>query len=145
MVKQMKAEVYLRSYEHLYRQAERLTQEINELDALAKAGGGAIRYDQDKVKSSPGNGVMTVVEKKVSLEMVLKDTINEMIALKHDMQEIFSHLVNRDRRIAELTWFEFEGSIYISQVLRCSVRTVFRRRYMILQYVQEMLDMSVLT
>jgi len=136
----MKAETYLKTYEHLYRQAERLTDEIKKLEEVVYAGGGAIRYDQDRVISSPGNGLTGVIDRKVMLEHVLSDTIDEMIRLKQDLEDIFSHLVNRDKKIAELTWLDFEGSVYISQKLHINRSTVFRRQQAIVRYVQEILD-----
>lgn len=136
----MKAETYLQTYEHLYRQAERLTDEIKKLEEVVYAGKGAIRYDQDRVIFSPGNGLTGVIDRKVMLEHVLSDTIDEMIRLKQDLEEIFSHLVHRDHAIAELTWLDFEGSVYISQKLHINRSTVFRRQKAIVRYVQEILD-----
>lgn len=138
----MKAKTYLETYERLYRQAQRLTEEIKKLEEVVYAGGGAIRYDRDRVISSPGSGLTGVIDRKVMLEKVLADTIDEMIVLKQNYEEIFSHLVHRDHCIAELTWLDFEGSAYISYVLNISRRTVFRRQQAIMDIVQEILDLS---
>ncbi len=135
----MKAKTYLETYERLYRQAQRLTEQISRLDAQSTSI-GAIRYDKDRVISSPEDKLSATVISKVDLQAVLKDTITELIHLKRDYLEIFNQLVNRDRDIAIMTWLDFEGSIYISQQLKCSRQTVFRRRQMIMDYVQEVLD-----
>lgn len=139
----MKARTYLERYERLYRQAERLTEQIRNLNTLAM-GLGAIQYDRDRVKTSPGEGLMGLIDRKVNLERVLDDTIDEMIVLKKDMENLFSMLVNRDHMIAELTWLDFEGSIYISQKLGISRQTVFRRRRAIEMIIQELLDKDML-
>lgn len=135
----MKAKIYLETYERLYRQAQRLTEEIQRLEAQATSI-GAIRYDKDKVQSSPEDRMSEIVTRKVQLELVLDDTIEELMILKSEYMKIFDRLVIRDREIAILTWLDFEGSIYISQKLRCSRQTVFRRQRAITQIVQEILD-----
>lgn len=135
----MKAKTYLETYEHLYRQAQRLTEQISRLEAQATSI-GAIRYDQDRVISSPGDKMSEIVAHKVQLQTVLMETIREMTVLKRDYLELFSRLVNRDREIAKLTWLDFEGTVFISQKLHCSRRTVFRRQKAIIMIVQEMID-----
>lgn len=138
--KKMKAQHYLETYERLYRQAQRLTEEIRQLETIATSGGGAIRYDQTPVMHSPGSGPMGVIDQKVNLEMLLSSVIDEMITLKNSYLEIFNRLVNQDRQIAVLTWLEFEGAVYIASRLKVTTRTVFRRRNAILMIVQELLD-----
>lgn len=135
----MNAKTYLETYEHLYRQAQRLSQQIAEIEAQLSSI-GAIRYDQDKIISSPHDRMVDLVTRKVNLVQVQSATIHEMIGLKSDLQDIFGRLVDRDRRIAELTWLDFEGSVYISQVIGCSRQTVFNRRRAITAIVQEIMD-----
>lgn len=138
----MKAKTYLETYEHLYRQAQRLTEKIGELETLVTSGSGAIRYDQDSVMHSPGSGLTQAIEHKVQLEMVLDATVKELHQVGSDLAEIFSRFPDRDRRIAELTWFEFEGSVYISHILQINRSTVFRRQHAIINMVQNILDKS---
>lgn len=135
----MKAKIYLETYERLYRQAQRLTEQISRLEAQSTSI-GAIRYDQDKVLSSPEDRLSEIVANKVQLKLVLDDTIEEMMVLKASYNRLFDRLVNRDKQIAKLTWLDFEGSIYISQQLNCSRQTVFRRQRAITQIVQSLLD-----
>lgn len=136
----MKAKYYLETYERLYRQAQRLTDEIRQLEVLATSGGGAIRYDQTPVIHSPGAGVTGIIDHKVNLERLLSSVIDEMIVLRNSYLKIFGRLVNQDRQIAVLTWLEFCGSVDISQRLKISRQTVFRRRQLILMLTQELLD-----
>lgn len=138
------ARIYLETYERLYRQAQRLTQQIAEIEARLSSI-GAIRYDQDKIISSPGDRMSDMVARKVNLEQVRSATIYEMTGLKADLKQIFDRLVDRDRKIAELTWFDFEGSVYISQAVGCSRQTVFRRQRAIVDIVQSLLDSATLT
>lgn len=86
-----------------------------------------------------------MVTRKVNLEQMQSATVQEMIDLKADLKQIFSRLVDRDRQIAELTWFDFEGSVYISQAVGCSRQTVFRRQRAIVDIVQSLLDSATLT
>ncbi len=135
----MKAKTYLETYERLYRQAQRLTEEIQRLEAQSTSI-GAIRYDQDKVLSSPEDRMSEIISHKVQLELVLDDTVEELMVLKAEYMRIFDRLVNRDRDIAIMTWLDFEGTIYISQKVKCSRRTVFRRQKAIMMIVQEVID-----
>ena len=81
-----------------------------------------------------------IVSHKVQLELVLDDTVEELMVLKAEYMRIFDRLVNRDRDIAIMTWLDFEGTIYISQKVKCSRRTVFRRQKAIMMIVQEVID-----
>lgn len=135
----MNARTYLESYERLYRQAQRLTETIKELELQAMSC-GAIRYDQDRVISSPGAGVMGIIDRKVNLERMLSATIDELCDIRHQLEDIFVHLPKLDRQIAVMTWLEFEGSVFISQKLQIHRSTVFRRRRAVEMLVQETLD-----
>lgn len=135
----MKAKFYLESYEHLYRRAEQLLEQIAALDAKA-TGTGSIRYDKDRVKSSNQSDIYSIVDRKVQLESVAQHLQLEMQDIEHGIREAVSDLSDKDKKIAFLTWLDFEGSIYISQLLHVSRQTVFRRRKMIEIKVQEYLD-----
>lgn len=135
----MTAKIYLETYERLYRQAERIRDQIMELEAEATSI-GAIRYDIDRVLSSPTDRLSEIVAKKVSLENVLLDTLDEAITLRDDMLKIFSSLPDLDEKIAVLTWLDFEGSIFIAQQLQVSRRTVFRKRHEIMAIVGKLIE-----
>lgn len=135
----MKAKYYLESYEHLYRQTERITEQIAKLDAKA-TGTGAIRYDKDRVMSSNQTDLYANIDRKVHLESVIENIQMEMDDIEQGILEAISSLPLRDQTIAKMTWLEFEGSVYISQVLHINQRTVFRRRGVIINTVQGYLD-----
>lgn len=135
----MNAKIYLESYERLYRRAENLVNQIAELDARA-TGTGSFRYDKDKVLSSNQTDLYSIVDRKVQLESVVQHLQLEMQDIEHGIREAVSDLSDKDKKIAFLTWLDFEGSIYISQLLHVSRQTVFRRRKMIEIKVQEYLD-----
>lgn len=137
----MKAKIYLETYERLYRQAQKLTDKIQQLEAQVTSS-GAIRYDKDRVQHSVVNNSMNLVDWKIQLELALNATIEEMIQLKKDYLELFGRLVRRDREIAIMTWLDFESSLYISQRLHCTRQTVFNRRKAILMIIQEIIDNS---
>jgi len=138
----MKARNYLGNYRALYRQAERLTDELKVINARIDAGAGAIRYDKEPVATSTNYDSMRLVDRKIDLELVLADTIKELAALRSDMARIFERMPNRYRRIAELTWFDFEGAVYIAQQVGCSLKTVYNRRHDVIRIVQEFIDQN---
>ena len=140
-----KATTYLSRYEKMYRNMQKLIEMIRELEVKATAGSGAIRYDKDRVVSSPTADTMQLIERKVDLERCLYIVIRDMMLVRQKQETLFKNLPPLDRRIARMTWLDFEGPVFISQCLKVSRSTVTRRKEAILAYVQQELDAGRLT
>lgn len=135
----MKAKIYLESYERLYHRVERITEQIAALDARA-TGTKSFRYNHDKITSSNQTDIYDIVDRKVQLESIVEHLQLEMDDIEAGIKEAVSDMSGLDRKIAAMTWLEFEGSVYIAQALHIGRRSVFRHRQMIMDHVQDYID-----
>lgn len=132
---------YLNEYLKLKKKCAELQNRIDTLDAKATTI-GTIRYDKDKVQSSPEERMTDIVIRKVDLEYQYAKLKRKKDEVLREYMQIFQHLEGYDIAIAIYTWVHGYNTDDIAGKLNIHRRTVLRHREAIIKIVDTYINNS---
>ena len=123
---QSNAKKYLDSIAKIDKTIEALELEIEELEALA-GGMTAIRYDKEKVQTSPADRMPDILIKLVEVEKKLKAQYEELFSKKLQAYNIIDSIdTEMQKSIIICHFFQDKKLMELTEIMHVSESTIYR-------------------
>lgn len=125
---QIKAKKYLNHIANLPREIESKILEIEVMKSKAE-GLGAIRYDKERVQTSPSDTMSDTVIKMLEFIEKLDEDHQKLVLLRDRADTIMEFLKDEHRIVLDYYFFKGKNFYQIAKSMKYSYRTVKRRYY----------------
>lgn len=121
---QNRADKYLLQIRNMDRELEELLLKIEFLRYKA-SGAGAIRYDKDRVMTSPSDMMCEAVTEAVALERKLSERHKQLLAMRQHVEIIITAWNDKSGAFIESYYLSRRSMIDTAKYLGCSDRNVY--------------------
>lgn len=124
---QKKADKYLSQIRDA---SKELTELIFRIDFLRykASGAGAIRYDKDRVQTSPEDMVCEAISEAVYLEGKLSNRHKQLKAMREHTEKIIALWADNNARMIEVYYLNHGSMVDVARQIKCSDRQAYRIR-----------------
>ena len=121
---QTKADKYLQRIRNADRAINDLILQIDYLRYKA-SGAGAIRYDKDRVQTSPEDMLCDAVTEAVALEQKLSLLQRELVSMYHNAEQIISLWNNNLSRFIDIYYLNRGSMMDAAKQIGCTSRNIY--------------------
>ena len=110
--------------------SKELTELIFQIDYLRykASGAGAIRYDKDRVQTSPEDMVCEAISEAVYLEGKLSNRHKQLKAMRENTEKILALWADNNARMIEVYYLNHGSMVDVARQIKCSDRQAYRIR-----------------
>lgn len=110
--------------------SKELTELIFQIDYLRykASGAGAIRYDKDRVQTSPEDMVCEAISEAVYLEGKLSNRHKQLKAMRENTEKILALWADNNAKMIETYYLNHGSMVDVSRQIKCSYRKAYRIR-----------------
>lgn len=129
---QQKADKYLLQIRNA---SKELTELINQIDYFRykASGAGAIRYDKDRVQTSPEDMMCEAITKAVALENKLSLRHHELICMRHNAEQIISLWSDNNAKFIEIYYLSHGSMSEAADRIGCTSRNIYNIKFKALE------------
>lgn len=139
--KQINAKKFLFHVAYLPMQIESIMLEIEVMRAKAE-GLGAIRYDKDRVQTSPQDTMSDAVIKLIEFVDGLEEKHVELVEQRMKADELMEFLDDEQRAVIDMYFFQRKSIYQIGKIMNYCDRTIKYRMNAALEIIGERLEMG---
>lgn len=139
--KQINAKKFLFHVAYLPMEIESLMLEIEVMRAKAE-GLGAIRYDKDRVQTSPQDTMSDAVIKLIECVDGLEEKHVELVEQRMKADELMEFLDDEQRAVIDMYFFQRKSIYQIGKIMNYCDRTIKYRMNAALEIIGERLEMG---
>lgn len=121
---QRKADKYLQQIRNASKEINNMILQIDFLRYKA-SGAGAIRYDKDRVMTSPEDMVCEAITEAVALERKLSDRHKELVQMRQNTEQIIALWDNKNSSFIESYYLSRRSMIDTARYIGCSDRNTY--------------------
>lgn len=121
---QRKADKYLQQIRNASQEINNMILQIDFLRYKA-SGAGTIRYDKDRVMTSPEDMVCEAITEAVALERKLSDRHKELLKMRQDTEQIIALWNNKNGSFIESYYLSRRSMIDTARYIGCSDRNTY--------------------
>ena len=110
--------------------SKELTELIFQIDYLRykASGAGAIRYDKDRVQTSPEDMMCESISEAVYLEGKLSNRHKQLKAMREHTEKIIALWADNNARMIEVYYLNHGSMVDVARQIKCSDRQAYRIR-----------------
>lgn len=133
---QINAKRFLLHVANLPIEIENKILEIEVMRARAE-GLGAIRYDKDRVQTSPQNNMLDAIIRLTEFIEGLEEDHKNLVEERMKADELMEYIDDEQRDVIEMYFFQRKSFYQISRIMNYSERTIKSRYYDALEIIGE--------
>lgn len=130
--KQRNAERYLSQIRNASKELTELILQIDYLRYKA-SGAGAIRYDKDRVQTSPEDMVCDSIAEAVYLEGKLSDRHKQLKAMREHTEQVISLWSGSNARFIDLYYLNHYSMTQVADRIGCTSRSAYNIKFRALE------------
>ena len=123
--KQRKADRYLLQIRNADREINDIILKIDYLRYKA-SGAGAIRYDKDRVQTSPSDMVCEAISEACDLADHLSKRHKELLGMRQHTEEVISLWNDNNSKCIDTYYLNRGSMVDVARICRCSARHAYR-------------------
>lgn len=124
-INQGRAEKYLMQIKNADREITEIILKISYLRYKA-SGGGAIRYDKDRVQTSPQDVMSETITEVVTLERKLSSRYKELMDARNHAEDVIQLWNDNQARFISIYYLDNGDISDVAEKIKCSNRTAYR-------------------